>query len=89
VLGSAEAAGPRPADPIPVEQPTPDQRAALGKAARAEVAHSVHAEWEPAPDRPDPVELFEEQARTRVPELVPIRYGRMLLSPFAFFRSAA
>ena len=48
-----------------------------------------HAEWEPPPHRPDPVELLEEQAQTRVPELVPIRYGRMLVSPFTFYRGAA
>ena len=48
-----------------------------------------HGEWEPAPDRRDPVELLEEQAASRVPELVPIRYGRMLVSPFTFFRGAA
>ena len=69
--------------------PTPVERAARGKAARAEVRRSAHANWEPAPERPDPVELLEEQARTRVPELVPIRYGRMLISPLAFFRGAA
>ncbi|MGO8825992.1 MAG: DUF2252 domain-containing protein [Acidimicrobiales bacterium] len=45
--------------------------------------------FEPAPDRPDPITLLEEQAATRVPELVPIRYGRMLVSPFTFFRGAA
>ena len=50
---------------------------------------SAHAEWAPQVDRPDPVALLEEQAITRDPELVPIRYGRMLLSPFAFFRGAA
>ena len=50
---------------------------------------SGHAEWEPPEGRRDPVELLEEQCRTRVPELVPIRYGRMLLSPFSFFRGAA
>jgi uncharacterized protein (DUF2252 family) len=71
------------------EHPTPAERAARGKAARAKVRRSAHADWAPAPDRPDPVELLEEQARTRVPELVPIRYGRMLLSPFSFFRGAA
>jgi uncharacterized protein (DUF2252 family) len=49
----------------------------------------VHGEWQPAAHRPDPVELLEEQALTRVPELVPIRYGRMLVSPFTFFRGAA
>ena len=50
---------------------------------------SGHGEWEPASDRRDPVELLEEQAASRVPELVPIRYGRMLVSPFTFFRGAA
>ena len=50
---------------------------------------SRHGEWGPASDRPDPVELLEEQAATRVPELVPIRDGRMLVSPFTFFRGAA
>ena len=50
---------------------------------------SSHADWEPAAGRPDPVELLEEQAVTRVPELVPIRYGRMSVSPFTFFRGAA
>ena len=48
-----------------------------------------HADWEPPPHRPDPVELLEEQAQSRVPELVPIRYGRMLVSPFTFYRGAA
>jgi uncharacterized protein (DUF2252 family) len=56
---------------------------------RAEVPRSVHAGWEPAADRRAPIDLLEEQARSRVPELVPIRYGRMLLSPLAFFRGAA
>jgi uncharacterized protein (DUF2252 family) len=65
------------------------ERAARGKAARAKVPRSVHATWQPSPDRPDPVDLLEEQARTRVPELVPIRYGRMLVSPFTFYRGAA
>jgi uncharacterized protein (DUF2252 family) len=65
------------------------ERAARGKAARAEVPRSGHAEFEPASHRPDPVELLERQAQTRVPELVPIRYGRMLVSPFAFYRGGA
>jgi uncharacterized protein (DUF2252 family) len=65
------------------------ERTARGKAARAEVPRSSHADWEPPPHRPDPVELLEEQAQTRVPELVPIRYGRMLVSPFTFYRGAA
>jgi uncharacterized protein (DUF2252 family) len=65
------------------------ERAAIGRAARADVPRAAHASWEPSPDRPDPVDLLEEQARTRVPELVPIRYGRMLVSPFTFYRGAA
>jgi len=60
-----------------------------GKVARAQVPRSSHGVFEPRPDRPDPVALLEEQATTRVPELVPIRYGRMLVSPFAFYRGAA
>lgn len=65
------------------------ERVTRGKIARAEVPRSNHAAYQPAPDRPDPIELLEEQARTRVPELVPIRYGRMLVSPFTFYRGAA
>src|SRR4051812_26647866 len=65
------------------------ERVARGKAARAEVPRSSHAVFEPSPTRPDPIELLERQASTRVPELVPIRHGRMLVSPFTFFRGAA
>ena len=72
-----------------VEHFTPAERAARGKATRAEVSRASHGGWEPALHRPDPVELLEEQAQTRVPELVPIRYGRMLVSPFTFYRGAA
>ena len=68
---------------------TPAERAARGKAARGELPRSAHAAWEPGPRRRDPVDLLEEQARTRLPELGPIRYGRMLASPFAFFRGGA
>ena len=62
---------------------------ARGKAARNETPRSSHGRWEPAANRPDPVALLEEQGRTRVPELVPVRYGRMLVSPFTFYRGAA
>ena len=72
-----------------VAHPSPAERSARGKAARTDVPRSFHADWEPPADRPDPVKLLEEQAATRVPELVPIRYGRMLTSPFAFFRGGA
>jgi uncharacterized protein (DUF2252 family) len=72
-----------------VEHFTRAERAARGKAARAEVPRRVNGEWEPSSSRTDPVDLLEQQAVSRVPELVPIRYGRMLASPFAFFRGGA
>ena len=72
-----------------VERLNPDERVARGKAERAEVPRPSHAEWEAGPGRRAPIELLEEQARSRVPELVPIRYGRMLVSPLTFFRGAA
>jgi uncharacterized protein (DUF2252 family) len=65
------------------------ERAAAGRAARAAVPRSSHGEYEPAPDRQDPVALLQSQSATRVPELVPIRYGRMAESPFRFYRGAA
>src|SRR3954454_6448856 len=65
------------------------ERVAAGRTARSQVPRSSHGKWQPAGDRPDPVGLLEAQARSRVPELVPIRYGRMAASPFAFFRGAA
>jgi len=65
------------------------ERVARGKAARAEVPRSRHAIFEPPPRRADPIKLLERQAKTRVPELVPIRYGRMLVSPFTFYRGGA
>jgi len=78
--------GSRPGPPLHL---TPVERAARGRTARGEVPRSVHADWEPGPERRDPIALLEEQAQTRLPELGPIRYGRMLVSPFAFFRGAA
>src|SRR5215217_2487323 len=71
------------------EPHTLTERAARGKAERKLVPLSAHGEWQPSSDRPDPVSLLEEQATTRVRELVPIRYGRMLVSPFTFYRGAA
>src|SRR5689334_23949299 len=68
---------------------SPEERAELGRNARSTAPRSSHADWTPASDRPDPIDLLERQAATRVPELVPIRYGRMAASPFAFFRGAA
>jgi uncharacterized protein (DUF2252 family) len=68
---------------------TPAERTARGKAARAEVPRDTHAVFDPPPDRPDPIRLLEEQGKARVPELVPVRWGRMMVSPFTFFRGAA
>jgi uncharacterized protein (DUF2252 family) len=60
-----------------------------GRAARSDLPRSAHGDWSAPSSRRDPVEILVEQAATRVPELVPIRYGRMLVSPFAFYRGAA
>src|SRR5215213_4846639 len=65
------------------------QRHERGRALRRVVPRGSHAEWAPTPDRPDPVDLLEEQAKDRLPELVPIRYSRMMASPFAFMRGSA
>src|SRR4051794_32963017 len=83
------SSGRRPARSRAVEHLTAAERAARGKAARAEVPRSSHAEWQAPSGRRDPVAIIEEQALTRVPELVPIRHGRMLVSAFTFFRGAA
>jgi uncharacterized protein (DUF2252 family) len=74
---------------IDVPRLTREQRIARGRAARAAVPRSSHAEFTHDPRRPDPVALLESQASSRVPELLPIRYGRMAVSPFTFFRGAA
>lgn len=64
-------------------------RREAGRAARAQTPRRSHARWETPPARTDPLELLEEQARSRVPELVPVRYERMRTSPFAFYRGGA
>ena len=66
-----------------------DERKARGKATRSQVSLSGHTGWKPASDRPDPVALLEAQDATRVPDLVPVRHGRMAVSPFTFYRGAA
>ena len=66
-----------------------EERRAAGRALRATVPRSAHADWSPSPGRPDPFDVLERQASSRVPELTPIRYARMAESPFAFFRGAA
>jgi hypothetical protein len=66
-----------------------DDRRAEGKEARDRTPPSSHADWVPAADRPDPVGLLEAQNLTREPDLIPVRHGRMLVSPFTFYRGAA
>jgi uncharacterized protein (DUF2252 family) len=68
---------------------SPAERVSFGRAARGLVPREDHAALDLPFDRPDPVDLLELQARSRLPDLVPVRYGRMLVSPFAYFRGAA
>jgi uncharacterized protein (DUF2252 family) len=80
------------AEPMAVKRvahPSVEERRAQGKEARDQTPPSSHAGWAPATDRPDPVGLLEEQNLTREPDLVPVRHGRMLVSPFTFYRGAA
>src|SRR6266581_9792802 len=72
-----------------VEHPSVAERKERGKKSRSEVPASSHSGWQPAVDRADPVGLLEEQNATREPDLVPVRHGRMLVSPFTFYRGAA
>src|SRR6266545_3463139 len=83
-LDSLRSSGPLAPPDLPVAE-----RRARGRALRAQTSRRSHAGWTPSPDRPDPIVLLESEAVNRVPELVPIRYGRMLASPFAFLRGAA
>nr|WP_238435198.1 DUF2252 domain-containing protein [Frankia sp. AgB1.9] len=64
-------------------------RAARGRAARASAPRRAHAEYVSAPDRADPIDLIDRQSRSRLTELVPLRYQRMTESPFRFYRGAA
>src|SRR5678816_1849325 len=66
-----------------------DERKARGREASGRTPTSSHSGWRPAGDRPDPVALLEEQNVTREPDLVPVRHGRMMASPFTFYRGAA
>ena len=86
-MAGADAAAP-PSEDLPSPRDFPARRE-FGREARRRVPRSSHAGWTAPSDRTDPVSLLEEQAVTRVPELVPIRYARMLVSPFTFYRGAA
>ncbi len=72
-----------------VQGQTYDERRRAGRAQRPEVPRSSHASWSSPAGRADPIALLEENNRTRLPDLVPVRYGRMLASPFAFLRGSA
>ena len=69
--------------------PNLDERQARGRDTASLTPPSVHRGWKPSGDRPDPVALLEAQNLTREPDLVPVRHGRMLVSPFTFYRGAA
>jgi uncharacterized protein (DUF2252 family) len=81
--------GPQASGADRVAMLVPSQDAERGRAARREVPRELHGEWAPVAGRADPVATLEAQARTRDPALIPIRYGRMLAAPFAFYRGAA
>src|SRR5215472_11461878 len=70
-------------------QMTVDERRAQGTAARTQTPRAAHAGWTPAANRSSPVALLEAQEVTREPDLVPVRHGRMMVSPFTFYRGAA
>jgi uncharacterized protein (DUF2252 family) len=72
-----------------VAHPSLDERQAKGRQASDRTPPSSHSGWHPAADRPDPVALLEEQDRTREQDLVPVRHGRMMVSPFTFYRGGA
>ena len=72
-----------------IAHPSIDERRAKGEEARDRTPLPSHANWRPATDRPDPVGLLEEQDTTREPDLMPVRHGRMMVSPFTFYRGAA
>src|SRR5262245_64034735 len=72
-----------------VPHPSLEERRARGKEARTRAPLSSHGPWTPAGDRPDPVALLEQQDADREPDLVPVRHGRMLASPFTFYRGGA
>ena len=72
-----------------IAHPSLDERAEHGRQAREHTPLDSHTGWRPAADRPDPVALLDEQNLTREQDLVPVRHGRMMASPFTFYRGAA
>jgi uncharacterized protein (DUF2252 family) len=76
-------------EPGKIAHPSVDERRALGKSSREAAPAEGHGKWQPTADRPDPIALLEEQNARREPDLVPVRHGRMMVSPFTFYRGAA
>ena len=74
---------------VKIAHPSVEERTARGEDARRTAPPSLLARWRPAADRPDPLALLEEQDQSREPDLVPVRHGRMIVSPFTFYRGAA
>lgn len=70
-------------------QPSWSERFQKGKELRDKCPREDHAHWNPPADRPDPVDLLEKSSKGRIPELIPVRYGRMMKTPFVFYRGAA
>ncbi len=79
----------KPVSPAVVRQRLREQLYTEGKAIRDSCPRASHADWKPPADRPDPIEILEASNKGRLPELIPVRYGRMIPSPFVFFRGAA
>jgi uncharacterized protein DUF2252 len=74
---------------LPVSRPSPAELRAMGKCLRDKCPRSSHADWKAPNDRPDLLGLLEQSNEWRIPELIPIRFGRMLRTPFTFYRGAA
>jgi uncharacterized protein (DUF2252 family) len=81
--------GPLKNSPAFQTRTTRAESVAMGKALRDKCPRTAHAVWQPPPDRPDPLELLAQSSKGRIPQLIPIRYGRMLQTPFTFYRGAA
>jgi uncharacterized protein (DUF2252 family) len=87
--GDESPVGSSSSSPAFQAHPTRAESAAMGKSLRDRCPRSSHADWKPAPNRPDPIDLLVESSKGRIPQLVPIRHGRMMQTPFTFYRGAA
>ena len=80
---------PKRRHPTVQSHPSPDELYEMGKRLRDKCPRASHAAWQAPDNRPDPLQLLEESSQGRIPHLIPIRYGRMLQTPFTFYRGAA